>query len=223
MTITIEVVSDVICPWCYLGKRRLDKAIAMLEGVETEIRWRPFLLDATIPDTGIPRREYLLKKFGSAERIAELHKPLRAAGDAEGIAYAFDKIEVTPNTLNAHRLVRWAHGPGKQHEMAEKLFALYWLEGENIGDSDVLLKAAVDVGLDGPLVSQLLGSEADLDPVIAEINQAVELGITGVPTFIVANRYAVVGAQAPEALRSGIMRAALELRRGTEAKIPPVN
>lgn len=215
MTVTIDVVSDVICPWCYLGKRRLDKAIAMLDGVATEIRWRPFLLDASIPKGGIPREEYLLKKFGSAQRIAELHRPLRAAGDAEGIAYAFDRITVTPNTLDAHRLIRWAHAMGKQHEMAEKLFALYWLEGQNIGDRDVLLKAAIDVGLDGPLVSQLLTSEADLDPVIAEINQAFELGITGVPTFIIAGRYAVVGAQAPEALRSGIMRAALEGR--TEA------
>lgn len=213
--ITIDVVSDVICPWCYLGKRRLDKAIAMLEGVDTEIRWRPFLLDSTIPKTGIPRDEYLLKKFGSAERIAELHKPLKAAGNAEDIAYAFDKIKVTPNTLDAHRLIRWAHAEAKQHEMAERLFALYWLEGRNIGDRDVLLKAAVDLGLDGSLVSQLLASEADLDPVIAEINQALELGITGVPTFIIANRYAVVGAQAPEALRSGITRAALELRAGT--------
>jgi predicted DsbA family dithiol-disulfide isomerase len=212
--ITIDVVSDVICPWCYLGKRRLDKAIGMLDGIDTEIRWRPFLLDSTIPKTGIPRDEYLLKKFGSAGRIAELHKPLKAAGEAEGIDYAFDKIKVTPNTLNAHRVIRWAHAEAKQHEMAEKLFAFYWLEGQDIGDREVLLKAAVDVGLDGPLISQLLASEADLDPVIAEINQAYELGITGVPTFIIANRYAVVGAQAPEALRSGIMRAALEMRAG---------
>jgi predicted DsbA family dithiol-disulfide isomerase len=160
MTISIDIVSDVICPWCYLGKRRLDKAISMLEGIETDIRWRPFLLDATIPKTGIPREEYLLKKFGSAERIAELHKPLKAAGDAEGIAYAFDKIKVTPNTLNAHRLLRWVYAAGKQHEMAEKLFALYWLEGQDIGNSDVLLKAAIEVGLDGPLISQLLASPA---------------------------------------------------------------
>jgi predicted DsbA family dithiol-disulfide isomerase len=218
MSITIDIVSDVICPWCFLGKRRLDEAIAMLNGIETVIRWRPFLLDASIPKTGHPRQEYLLNKFGSEQRIAELHKPLKAAGDAEGIAYAFDKIEVTPNTLDAHRLIRWSHVVGKQHEMAEKLFAFYWLEGQNIGDKNVLVKAAIDVGLDGALVSQLLASEADLDPVIAEINQAAELGITGVPTFIIANRYAIVGAQPAEALRGGIMRAELEQRGGAEEK-----
>lgn len=214
MSITIDIVSDVICPWCYLGKRRLDRAIAMLDDIETGIRWRPFLLDASIPKGGLPRQDYLMKKFGTAERIAGLHKPLKAAGDAEGIAYGFDKIAVTPNTLDAHRLIRWAHAAGKQHEMAEKLFALYWLDSQDIGDRNVLLKAAVEVGLDGSLVSQLLASEADLDPVIAEIDQAAELGITGVPTFIIAGRYAVVGAQPPEALRSGILRAHLELRGG---------
>ena len=215
--IAIDVVSDVICPWCFLGKRRLDKAVAMLGDQAVEIRWRPFLLDASIPKEGLPRKAYLERKFGSPERIGELHKPLLAAGAQEGIAYAFDKIQVTPNTLDAHRLIRWSHTQNLQNAMAERLFSLYWLEGADIGSRDVLIKAAAEVGLDSTLVAQLLQSEADLDPVIAEINQAAEFGITGVPTFIIANRYAVVGAQPAEALRSGIMRALLEQRSTSAA------
>lgn len=206
--ITIDVVSDVICPWCFLGKRRLDKAVAGVEGIETEIRWRPFQLDPTVPKGGIPRRDYMRRKFGSDERIAELHVPLKRAGDTDGIAYAFDKITVTPNTLDAHRLIRWAQEAGRQDAMVERLFELYWLEGQDIGDASVLTKAAVDVGMDGPLVAQLLGTEADLDPVIDEINQAQRMGVSGVPTFIIAGRFAVSGAREPEVLRRAIYEAA---------------
>ncbi len=121
-------------------------------------------------------------------------------------------ITRTPNTLNAHRLIRWAQAAGKQHDMAERLFMDYWSAGKDIGETRVLIDAAVAVGLDATLVTQLLGSEADLDPVIAEINQAAGFGITGVPTFIFGNRYAVVGAQPPEVLKAGITRAMLEAR-----------
>jgi predicted DsbA family dithiol-disulfide isomerase len=217
MSITIDIVSDVICPWCFLGKRRLDKAISGLDGTAVDIRWRPFLLDASIPKEGLPRQLYLERKFPK-ERIPGLHAPLKAAGDAEGIPYAFDKITVTPNTLDAHRLIRWAHAPGKQHEMAERLFALYWVEGADIGRREALIKAAIDVGLDGRLVAQLLDGEADLDAVISEITAAAKIGITGVPTFILANRYAVVGAQPAEVLRSAIVRAGLE-ERAAEAGV----
>jgi len=205
--VTIDVVSDVICPWCFLGKRRLDKAVASLGDVPIEIRWRPFLLDPSIPKEGIPRQAYLERKFGSGDRLTELHKPLIAAGEQDGIAYAFDKIKVTPNTLDAHRLIRWSHVQNLQNAMAERLFSLYWLEGADIGSHEVLIKAAVEVGLDGSLVAQLLQSQADIDPVIAEINQASELGITGVPTFIIAGRYALVGAQPSDALRKAILAA----------------
>ncbi|MFO0993680.1 MAG: DsbA family oxidoreductase [Hyphomicrobiales bacterium] len=207
--ITIDVVSDVICPWCFLGKRRLDKAVAALPSQPVQVRWRPFQLDPSIPKGGIPRQAYLEAKFGPA-RLAELHKPLVTAGEREGIAYAFDKIKVTPNSLDAHRLIRWAHTHNLQSEMVERLFSLYWLEGADIGAREVLIKAAVDVGLDSTLVAQLLQSEADLDAVIAEINQASGMGITGVPTYILAGRYGVVGAQSSEVLSNAITRAALE-------------
>lgn len=214
--ITIDVVSDVICPWCFLGKRRLDKAVAALLSQPLQVRWRPFQLDPSIPKAGVPRQAYLEAKFGPA-RLAELHKPLVTAGEREGIAYAFDKIKVTPNSLDAHRLIRWAHTHNLQGEMVERLFSLYWLEGADIGAREVLIKAAVDVGLDGTLVAQLLQSEADLDAVIAEINQASEIGITGVPTYILAGRYGVVGAQSAEVLTSAIMRAMSETQSTANA------
>ncbi len=139
-----------------------------------------------------------------------MHKPLVEAGEREGIPYAFDKITVTPNSLDAHRMIRWAQTHNLQGEMVERLFSLYWIEGADIGARDVLIKAAVDVGLDGTLVAQLLQSEADLDAVIAEVNQASEIGITGVPTFILVGRYGVVGAQSSDVLKDAITRAAAE-------------
>ena len=214
MSITVDVVSDVICPWCFLGKRHLDTAIAALDDAVVEVRWRPFLLDATIPKEGLDRKDYLTRKFG-AERLKDLHAPLIAAGKAAGVPYNFERIMRTPNTLNAHRLMRWAQAAGKQHEMAERLFMDYWSEGKDVGDPRVLLDAAIAVGLDATLVAQLLGSEADLDRVIAEINQAAEFGISGVPTFIFGNRYAVVGAQPPDLLKAGITRAMLDARAAT--------
>ncbi len=210
--ITIDIISDVICPWCFLGKRRLDGAVASLENVKVEIRWRPFLLDASIPREGIPRKTYLENKFGP-ERLKTIHDPLRVAGQAEGIPYAFEKITVTPNTLNAHRLLRWALIEGNQHELAERLFQLYWLEGSDIGNSEVLVRAAAEVGLDAKVVAQLLASDADLDQVIEEINTAAEMGINSVPTFVVGGRYAVIGAQAPEVLKGAIVRAGLDQRQ----------
>ena len=211
MSVVVDIVSDVICPWCFLGKRRLDKAIAALGNVAVDVRWRPFLLDASIPKEGMPRRLYLERKFGK-ERLPNLHAPLKAAGEAEGIPYAFDKITVTPNSLDAHRLIRWAHASGKQHDVSERLFELYWLEGADIGNRDVLIEAAVEIGLDGGVISELLDSETDLDAVTGEIEAAANIGITGVPTFIFANRYAVVGAQPAEVLASAITRAGLEER-----------
>jgi predicted DsbA family dithiol-disulfide isomerase len=204
---TIDVVSDVVCPWCYVGKHRLEKALATMAERNFAIFWRPFQLDPTIPKEGMPRQVYLERKFGR-ERLSDLHKPLIEIGKAEGIPFAFDKITRSPNTLDAHRLLRWAHEAGKQNEMADRLFALYFTEGADIGSRDVLIKAAADVGLDAALVTQLLGTEADLDPVIAEINAAQKMGISGVPTFIFAGRFALSGAQPAETIRKAIEQSA---------------
>lgn len=209
--IMIDVVSDVICPWCFLGKRRLDKALAQLPDVPAEVRWRPFLLDSTIPREGMDRHDYLVRKFGE-EKLARLHDPLVAAGRAEGVPFRFDRIARTPNTLNAHRLLRWAADGGRQSAMAERLFMAYWHDGLDVGDTGVLLKIAIDCHLDGTDIEQRLAGDADLDQVRAEIDAAFELGITGVPTFIIANRFAVVGAQPPEVLIGALTRALLVTR-----------
>jgi predicted DsbA family dithiol-disulfide isomerase len=207
-TIAIDVVSDVVCPWCYVGKHRLEKALAMMPERTFTIFWRPFQLDPAIPKEGIPRQAYLERKFGR-ERLAALHTPLIEIGMAEGIPFAFDKITRSPNTLDAHRLLRWAHEAGKQNEMADRLFALYFTEGADVGDRNVLTKAAADVGLDAALVSRFLGTEADLDPVIAEITGAQKMGITGVPTFIFAARFALSGAHPAETIKKAIEQSAL--------------
>jgi predicted DsbA family dithiol-disulfide isomerase len=207
--IAIDVISDVVCPWCYVGKKRLEAALNMLPEQSFAIFWRPFQLDPTIPKEGMPRKTYLERKFGSPERLAQIHAPLIEIGKAEGIAFAFDKITRSPNTLDAHRLIRWAREAGKQNEMVNRLFALYFTEGADIGKREVLIKAATDVGLDGPLVTQLLATGADLDPVIAEINAAAKMGITGVPTFIFASRFAVSGAHPAETIKKAIEQSAL--------------
>ncbi len=195
--LVIDVVSDVVCPWCFIGKRRLEKAIAMSE-VPVAVRWHPFQLDPTIPPEGKSRRDYLEAKFGTPERIAALHENVAAAGAREGIDFAFDKIEVSPNTLDAHRLVRWAAEDGHQEAVVDALFRAYFLEGRDIGNHDVLGKIAAGVGMDGARVAARLASDEDREEVSADIASAQRIGVTGVPTFILANRYGVVGAQAPE-------------------------
>lgn len=206
--VVIDVVSDVVCPWCYVGKKRLEAAMRMLPEREFAVFWRPFQLDPSIPKDGLPRKTYLERKFGNLERLAQTHAQLVEIGKAEGIAFAFDKITRSPNTLDAHRLIRWAQEADKQTEMVDRLFALYFVEGADIGSHEVLIKAAVEVGLDGALVTQLLATGADLDPVIAEINAAGKMGITGVPTFIFASRYAISGAHPAETIRKAIEQTA---------------
>jgi predicted DsbA family dithiol-disulfide isomerase len=205
--LTIDVVSDVICPWCFLGKRRLDKALALVPDVNVQVRWHPFFLDPSIPPEGIGRREYLAKKFGEA-RLVTLHDPLVAAGKQDGVPYEFDKIKKTPNTLNAHRLIRWAAEAGKQSEVVETLFMAYWNEGRDIGDVDTLIDIAKSHGMQG--VAKDLASDKDKVETFAEVQQAQSMGVSGVPTFILAQRFGVSGAQSPELLADGIRRAVME-------------
>lgn len=201
--ISVDVVSDVICPWCFLGKRRLDKAIGLLEGITVEVNWRPFFLDPTIPAEGMSRRSYLENKFG-AERLKTIHDPLIAAGKADGVPYAFDKITRTPNTMDAHRLIRWSHADGKQHDVTERLFMAYWNGGLDIGDRAVLLKIAADAGMDRVDVSEKLQSGTDVGAVNAEVERAYRMGVTGVPCFILAQKQGLMGAQPAEVLADAI-------------------
>jgi predicted DsbA family dithiol-disulfide isomerase len=204
--ITLDVVSDVVCPWCYIGKRRVERAVAALSTTEVEVRWRPFQLDPSIPKGGIARSEYLTRKFDSAERIRDIQGPVIAAGALEGINFRFDLIRLSPNTLDAHRLLRWSHAEGLQGNVAERLFQLYFLEGADVGDQNVLVSAARHCGMKAEIVRELLASDAERDRVEMEIAQATHMGVTGVPTFIIGGRYAVVGAQDARYIAGAIAR-----------------
>ena len=209
-TLEIDVVSDVVCPWCYLGKRKLDAAMKQVDAFTYDVRWRPFQLDPTIPPEGIARAEYMARKFGP-EKIAAIHARLEEAGQEEGIAFAFDKITRSPNTLDAHRLIRWAQSSGKQSEIVERLFSLYFVEGQDIGDRQILIQIAKEVGLDADLIARLFVEGVDIIPVQEEISTAARMGISGVPFFIFGGKYAVSGAQPVDALIGVIWKAGSEL------------
>jgi predicted DsbA family dithiol-disulfide isomerase len=204
--VSIDVISDVICPWCFLGKRRLDKAIASVPEIEVEVNFRPFFLDPTIPAEGLDRHQYMLAKFG-AERLKTIHDPLVAAGAEEGIAYAFDKITRTPSSVNAHRLLRWAHVIGSQRTVAEALFTAYWCWGKDVSDVEVLKTIAIVNGLNGPEIAEELATERDKKEVLEEAQLAQQIGVTGVPTFVVNRKYGVTGAQPAAALAALIRKA----------------
>lgn len=215
-TIAIDVVSDVVCPWCYLGQKRLDRAIAATPEIDVTVNWRPYQLDPTIPQGGIDRQKYMLAKFGDPARIAQIHQRLVDLGAAEGIDFAFEAIKVAPNTLDAHRVIRWAGaaGDGTQDRVVRRLFKLNFEEGANLGDPAVLADAAAEAGMDAAVVRTLLPSGADVDAVKAEIATAARMGITGVPCFLLEGRYAVMGAQDAEVLGDAIRRVAEAKAKG---------
>lgn len=208
--VTVDVVSDVACPWCYLGKRRLEKAITLVPDVQVAVRWRPYRLDPTIPPEGIGRAEYIIRKFGSLEALDAAHARLEEYGRAEGIDYRFDLIKRSADTTNAHRLVRWAGVAGKEEAMVERLFAAYFSEGRDIGDASVLAELAAAVGMDADAVRARLATDEDRAAIAAEIDEAYQIGVTGVPTFIVDRRYGVVGAHPAEAIANAIRKGVAE-------------
>jgi predicted DsbA family dithiol-disulfide isomerase len=210
MSLVVEVVSDVVCPWCFIGKRRLEKALALVPDIAVDVRWLPFQLDPTVPAEGMDRGEYLKRRFGSPEDIARVYAPVEAAGKAEGLAFAFGRITRSPNTIDAHRVIRWAGVEGVQDAVVERLFRLYFLEGGDLTSPSVLAQAAAAGGMDAALVERLLASGADRDEVAGEAAQARAIGIEGVPAFLVARRYAVLGAREPEVIAGAIARAAAE-------------
>jgi len=196
----IDIISDTVCPWCYIGKRRLARALEMRPEIEFDIQWRPYFLDATVPREGADRRTYMAAKFGNSERREAMTEALKAEGAKEGIAFEFDKIERRPNTLDSHRLIRWAATAGIQDTVVERLFAAYFLEGRDIGDPAVLEFLAADVGLDSIEVAELLAGDTDLANVEREAKLAGEMGITGVPTFIFSSKYVLSGARESDVL-----------------------
>ena len=203
--IVIDVVSDVVCPWCYVGKRRLEAALRAAG--EVEVRWRPFQLDPTIPPQGLDRQAYMRAKFGDGPQLAQAHARLKALGAEVGVAFDFAAIRRSPNTLDAHRLIRFASEAGAADAVVERLFSDYFVQGRDIGDRAVLIEAARECGLDEKAIAARLASEEGRDEVRAEIESAQRVGVQGVPFFIFASKYAVSGAQSEEVLAQAIARA----------------
>ena len=194
----IDIVSDVVCPWCFVGKRRLEKALALRPEIEVEIVWRPFQLNPDMPPEGIERQAYLAAKFGGDANAERLYANVAAAGASVDIDLAFDRIRRTPNTSDAHRLVRRAAAEGRADAIVEALFRAYFIEGRDIGGREVLAEIAGAVGLDAAEAAAWLDSPADRDEVLAEDRSARRIGINAVPCFIFERHYAVSGAQEPE-------------------------
>ncbi len=214
--LVLDVVSDVVCPWCYIHFRRLEEARRALGELPLAIRWRPFQLDPTIPEDGVDRNEYMIKKFGSRERIAQLNEAVTNEGKSAGIDFAFDKIAVSPNTLDAHRVIHWAgtQDLAVQHKLVERLFVLYFEEGADLSDHEVLASAAEDAGLEKAIVQRLLGTDADKELVQEEIAQASEMGVQGVPFTLIEQRYGLPGAQPPEVLADALQQVAQARTQG---------
>ena len=200
--LVIEIASDVICPWCYIGKRRLEKALSLLDGeVKPVIRWLPFQLNPDMPRGGMARAEYRKAKFGSVERARQLDERVAAEGRGEGIAFAFDRIERTPNTSAAHQLIDLAQSQGRGQQVVDALFRAYFEEARDIGDRDVLASIAMGSGVSGwPGQANAKG--------VAELEENMRsLGISAVPTFIFERKSGVSGAHPPEALAAAIREA----------------
>jgi predicted DsbA family dithiol-disulfide isomerase len=196
----IEVVYDLVCPWCYLGTRRLRRALRARPDVLADILWRPFLLNPDIPPSGLPRQEFLTRKFGGEERARRLHATIAELGRAEGVPFRFDRILRMPSSLDAHRLVRFAAREGLADPTVDALFHGYFAEGADLGHVDTLVRLAQHVGLDRLAVHRFLDSGAETDAVHAENLRAHRLGINGVPCFVIGGRHAIAGAQEPEVL-----------------------
>jgi predicted DsbA family dithiol-disulfide isomerase len=194
----IDIVSDVICPWCFIGKRRLEKALALRPELAVAITWRPFQLNPDMPAEGMERKAYIAAKFGGGAQADRIYANVADVGAGVGIPFAFDRIQRTPNTRDAHRLIRWAAAHGQADAVVESLFRAYFIDGRDIGDHATLADVAGAAGLDAAEARQWLGGPADIEPVLAEDRSARRLGINAVPCFIFDRNYAVSGAQEPE-------------------------
>jgi predicted DsbA family dithiol-disulfide isomerase len=207
LPVRIDVVSDVVCPWCFIGKSRLEKALKLKPGIAVEVHWRPYFLNDWIPRDGISREEYLTTKFGSPERYKGIAQRVKVAAAAEGLTYDSDKMKRQPNTIDCHRLIRWAETLDKAAQMKQALMDMYFTEGADLTNRETLVKIAAGVGLNANEVRGWLASDKDAAEIEREAQSAKEAGIEGVPCFIFDGQFAVSGAQAPEYLAEAIERA----------------
>ena len=195
MSTKLDIFSDPICPWCYIGKFRLEAALAQRPDHPFIVEWHPFMLNPAMPPEGMDRREYLETKFGPPEGILKAYMPIQQAADAEGLALELARISRTPSTLDAHRLIHWAGLEGRQNAVVDALFAAYFTQGQDISDHAVLTELAAKAGMQGALVAQLLASDADTSDTKARDAEIRERGMQGVPGFIIGRKYVVSGAQ----------------------------
>jgi predicted DsbA family dithiol-disulfide isomerase len=212
----IDVISDSICPWCFIGKRRLEKAIAERPDIAFEVLWRPYQLNPDTPAGGYDRKEYLQAKFGGTDQAKGVYKMVLSAAHEEGLDFALEKQKRMPNTLDSHRLNHWAHTAGVQDTVVEGIFRKYFIEGEDIGDHKVLVSVAEAAGMDADVVAELLRGDADRDLVLREEGIARRMGVTGVPCFIIDQTLVMVGAQESDMLLRAIDHAAAQAGQAAE-------
>jgi predicted DsbA family dithiol-disulfide isomerase len=207
----IDIVSDVVCPWCYIGKRRIEEALALVPDVPVEVHFRPYFLNPWVPREGISREEYLTTKFGSVEAYKGIAGRVVAAAKEEGLTYRPDLVQRQPNTTDCHRLIHWAQAIGAAAEMKQRLMELYFRDGGDLTDTEVLVQAAADCGLDAEDVRRRLATDEDLALVSGQAQEAADKGVSGVPTYVFAQKYAVSGAQAPDLLARAIRQVSAEV------------
>lgn len=207
--IRVDVISDVMCPWCYVGKRHLEKAIDLVSELDIEVYWRAFQLDATLPPLGKDRQQYLLDKFGE-DKASDMYQQLVEVGKESEIDFRFDLIKKSPNTMNAHRLIKWARdqSPASQSALVEHLFELYFTKGENIGDPKVLTNAAIYAGVNLENLETDLASDKDIDLINHQIEESRQMGVTGVPCFIIDLKHAIAGAHPPKSIAQTLRQVA---------------
>jgi predicted DsbA family dithiol-disulfide isomerase len=212
--ITLDILSDPICPWCYIGKANLDRALEARPGHPLTIQWHPFQLNPDMPAGGMGRRAYLEAKFGGREAAVQVYGRIAEAAEAAGLSIDFAGILRTPNTIDAHRLIHWAGLEGRQTAAVSRLFKAYFETGEDIGDREVLLAIAEGIGLEREVVARLFDSDADLDDIRARDAHARQRGVSGVPTFVLANEHVLSGAQPTELWLNVIDEIAAQIKTG---------
>lgn len=216
--VIIDIVSDIVCPWCWLGKQYLDEAVRNTPEIKVQINWHPFMLDPNVPPEGVPYKDYMRKKFGGAEqfggsdqgetdRFKSIRAHLETAAKAAGIAFDFNNISIRPNTLKAHQLMKWAAGQNIAHTASEALFKAFFVDGKDIGNTQTLTPIAEAIGMDGTLVQELLNEGRDVDSIQSELTYFQQLGISSVPTFIYNGQFAVQGGQPASVHQQALQKA----------------
>ena len=207
----IEIFSDVICPWCFIGKRRLDKVLATEVGEGVQLRWRPYQLYPQIPVEGLDRAEYLERRYGPDADRARMPARIAQEAESEGVALRYDLMERTPNTLMAHRLLELGFAEGCQHQLSEALFQAYFCQGRDVGDAETLATVASEAGIDKQVAYDYLASDAGLEEVQVQLARAMELGVSGVPGYYLANGFLLPGAQTADTMAQIINRVKTKL------------